>query len=222
MGQRGVGVVREFLRAQLPPCYGVTRGEVASATGEVSRQVDVLVYDAWRTPPLLESEGSRLLPVESVYAAIEVKPRLTVTELRGAVANVRSVKALGGAAAQAAGVEATERPIFGAIFSFEAMDHRLLGRELRELQGGRSVALWVDCVCVLDEALIYRMSGTPYLWALPVPVTETGALACVAAGTESLLVFTLMLLADLNAKTLRAPNLLHYAQGFGLPEPEML
>jgi len=222
-GQRREGVVLEFLRGHLPPRYGVSRGEVVAATGEASRQMDALIYDAFRAPVLLESEGSRLLAAESIYAAIEVKPRLTVTELRGAVANLQSAKALSRAAVVGLGGPARQPnpPVFGVIFSFESVDRRLVAQQLRAHQEGLPPALWVDCVCVLDEAVLYRYSGAPGMWT-PEAATSPTPLASVAAGHDSLLLFYLLLLQDLNAKMLRPPDLLHYAQSMGLPAPELL
>ena len=223
-GQRREGAVREFLRAHLPPRYGVTRGEVVAATGEVSHQVDVLVYDALSAPVLLESEGSRLLAAESVYAAMEVKPRLSVTELRSAVANIRSVKALSRAAALRGGGGGTpdaSPPVFGVVFSFGSVDRRVVARELRAAQEGVPPSLWVDCVCVLDDMVVHRFVDAPGVWTPAAAATAT-PLACVPAGEDSLLYFWRLLLQDLNAKRLAPPDLTQYVHGVGFPEPEFV
>ena len=224
-GQRREGAVREFLRAELPPCYGVTRGEVVAETGEASRQMDILIYDRW-APVLLDSPSSRLLAAESIYAAIEVKPRLTLTELRNAVVNLRSLKALPRSATMwpggpfSGGPPPPENPpVFAAIFSFEAVHRHLITRELRKLQQGLPPILCIDCICILDDALIHRDMGMPGTWA-PALAAEITDFACVPAGAQSLASFHLLLLQDITAKTLAPPNLLHYSHGFGLPPAE--
>jgi hypothetical protein len=207
-------VVREFLAEQLPGRYGVTRGEVVAMTGEVSRQMDVLVYDAATTPVLAEGDGSRVLPVESVYAAVEVKPRLTARGLRDAAANLRSVKALSRSASL--GPEGAhgevEPPVFGAVFSFQAMDHRRVLGLLEEIEGELPPPLWVDCVCVLDDAVVVREAGSEPTWS-PRGAWAPSRHLAEAAGEHSLMLFFLRLLRDANAKTLRPPDLLRYAQG---------
>jgi hypothetical protein len=49
MGDRGSyreAIIRDFLRPFLPDCYGLSTGEVFSADGKQSTQIDVVVYDA--------------------------------------------------------------------------------------------------------------------------------------------------------------------------------
>ena len=66
-------VLREPLHEALPAKYGVTAGEARAANGAVSGQWDVLIYDRLNTPTLFTSEGSSVLPIEGVIAAISVK-----------------------------------------------------------------------------------------------------------------------------------------------------
>ena len=226
MGYRREGTVREFLRAQLPSRYGVTRGEVASSSGEASRQMDVLVYDAPGAPVLLESEGSRVLAAESVYAAVEVKPRLTATELRAAIANIRSLKALprdavlwpGGPMGGLRAPEPNPAP-YGAVFSFESMDPARVAAQLVEEQADVPEGLRVDCVCVLDEAVIFRSLGDPGMWQ-PAPWDAPATLACQAAGADSLLRFYLLVLRAVSGRRLGPPDLMHYVFGIGPRPPE--
>ncbi|MBL7223490.1 MAG: hypothetical protein ISS72_06545 [Candidatus Brocadiae bacterium] len=219
-GQRREAAVRDFLRDQLPPRIGLTRGEVVSAIGEISRQADILLYDAHHAPILLDSPASRLLAIESVHAVIEVKPHLTVTELTTAVANIRSVKALRAAAPTTPGTPPP--PLFGAIFSFHAADHRLIARSLNKLERGLPPSLRIDAICTLDTHVIHRRGpilGLPCPTDLPASFEPT--LYAIAAGADSLLLFYLLLLDHLNTVPLPPPNLLHYAvQGMRLPAPE--
>lgn len=60
VGQEGEKIVAKFLRERLPGSIGVTTGEVLDVEGGRSRQTDVVLYDAMRTPML--SPGRRRTP----------------------------------------------------------------------------------------------------------------------------------------------------------------
>ena len=92
--------VRNYLRSILPSEYGVGTGFIAYHLGEcveerdcsdhelpryecrylsendkvaVSRQLDVIIYDALRVGPIVQLEGCCVYPLEAVYAYIEIK-----------------------------------------------------------------------------------------------------------------------------------------------------
>lgn len=63
-------VLKEFL----PSRYGVTKGFAIDSSGEISDQIDLLIYDSQYTPLLVRiSDSDLLVPVEAVYAVFEVK-----------------------------------------------------------------------------------------------------------------------------------------------------
>ena len=218
-GQRREMALIEFLREQLPIQYGVTRGEVIASTAECSNQADVLIYDALRSPTLLAAETSCLLAAESVYAVIEVKPRLTAGELVKAAANLRSVKALPRTALLRPYVDGrrpegprSNPPVFGAVFAIESDPLGRLYSALEEAQRGLDPELWVDCICILDQAVIHRVGGragpgwTSDFSDQPPPTR------IARAGPDALLHFYLTLLQDINTKTLLPPDLEFYWQ----------
>lgn len=87
-------IVRRFLRRLIPSGFGIDTGFVIDAEGNVSSQIDIVIY---RTGyhPVFEVGGIRHFMIESVAAVIENKSRLTSTaDLRSAFANIRSVKTL--------------------------------------------------------------------------------------------------------------------------------
>jgi hypothetical protein len=85
---------RAFLRDYLPRSLDVSSGVLVDAEGNVSRQLDVIISDAAKTPVLFRSEENRVLPVECAYAVIEVKSKLDTKELQGAFKNMLSVRNL--------------------------------------------------------------------------------------------------------------------------------
>jgi len=228
-GRRREGELREFLRAHLPPAYGVTQSEAISAGGETSRQTDVLLYDALQAPVLLAADSSSLLAIESVYAGIEVKPLLTAAALARAADNLASLKALPRTALMRPrdGCPPEDMPrsnpaVFGAIFAYESDPPLRLLEALCALCKDRPPELWVDCVVVLDKAVIHRKTFRPApegrSWRY---FDHRTPLACIEAGEDSLLVFYLLLLQDLNRKVLYPPDLMRYALSLGLPKPTL-
>ena len=63
----------DFLRTYLPNRYKVDKAIVIDSTGNVSEQMDVVIYDAIYTPFIFNQDGFMYIPAESVYAVFEVK-----------------------------------------------------------------------------------------------------------------------------------------------------
>jgi len=73
--------VQKLLRSFLPAEYGLSTGFIASRTPdgnvEISKQLDIIIYDALRAAPLMTIGTSDVFPIEAVYAYVEVKASLT-------------------------------------------------------------------------------------------------------------------------------------------------
>jgi len=82
--------VNEFLRRMLPESLGLGTGEIFDRSGTRSRQMDVIVYDRGFPIPQIDNRLS-LFPIESVVAAIEVKPNLDQSILFDALEKCLSV-----------------------------------------------------------------------------------------------------------------------------------
>lgn len=93
-GQVRERIVAQYLRPFLPACYGMGPGEVFSSDNKVSRQIDVVVYDAVFSVVLRADNEYFLFPCESVYGNIEVKSHLDTVALNAAIANTASLKQL--------------------------------------------------------------------------------------------------------------------------------
>jgi hypothetical protein len=97
MGDRGTyreKIIAHLLRPFLPQCYGVSSGEVFSADGEQSAQIDIVVFDALFSSVLFGNDSVQLFTAESVFGAIEVKSTLDANELEKACENARRLKVL--------------------------------------------------------------------------------------------------------------------------------
>lgn len=65
--------VKQLFVSVLPGHYGIGSGVVVDKWGRQSPQVDLVIYDRRRMPPLLERDGHGIYPIDSVLRVIEVK-----------------------------------------------------------------------------------------------------------------------------------------------------
>lgn len=93
--EKGLGneeTLRQLLRSFLPQRFSVAKGKLINAAGHLSKHIDVIIYDALNCPTLFTDEHrNQILPIEGVYAVIEVKTTLTSTTMRDAFENLNSV-----------------------------------------------------------------------------------------------------------------------------------
>lgn len=64
----------DFLRTYLPDRYKVDKAIVIDSEGNLSDQIDVVIYDGFYTPFIFNQDGQLYIPAEGVYAVFEVKP----------------------------------------------------------------------------------------------------------------------------------------------------
>jgi hypothetical protein len=93
-GQNRESILDDFLEQHLPKRFGVSTGLVISHEGAFSNQADLLIVDHLNNSPYHAGRPNVLWPVEAVYALLEVKTSLTLTELRDAVDKGRRFKCL--------------------------------------------------------------------------------------------------------------------------------
>lgn len=162
VGQEGEKIVAKFLRERLPGSIGVTTGEVLDVEGGRSRQTDVVLYDAMRTPMLFtgEEKDTHVVPAEGVLAVIEVKTRLRSSDLEGCLANCRSVKQRIRTAYfpqpihvrhVAYGREWHDLPIFFSVFG--AASDNFYAEALNALQADVPIHERIDMLCCLDRGV---------------------------------------------------------------------
>lgn len=85
----------DFFRSFLPNKYAVDKGFVFDAQGNVSDQIDIIIYDALYTPLIFGTDvGEKFVTAESVYAVFESKPTIDKSTLEYANSKVSSVVAL--------------------------------------------------------------------------------------------------------------------------------
>jgi hypothetical protein len=82
------------LRSYLPERYSVDSGFVVDCKGNISEQIDIIVYDRHFTPFIFRGENVVYIPAEGVYAVFEVKPCLNIKNLNYAIKKLKSVRGL--------------------------------------------------------------------------------------------------------------------------------
>ncbi len=154
----------EMLGAYLPSRYRVGSGFVINCEGRRSRQIDILIYDHLDTLPLFPHAAGVHVPVESVYAVLEVKSEMSREFLDDAAEKVASVRELRG--------EGSGRGILGGLLAtscvwVDGAFEKNLNASLGPLEGDRQVDLGcaievgsfeydgVLTVSQADEALIF-------------------------------------------------------------------
>lgn len=85
-------LLRDLFRPLLPMDLGVGTGQIATSTGELSPQQDVVIFDRRILPPVVFESVLGIFPIESVLATVEVKTRLTATELTSAHRSALAVR----------------------------------------------------------------------------------------------------------------------------------
>ncbi len=94
LGQATEDQWRQLLTSYLPSRYRVRDGFVVDSDGDISEQIDVIIFDRQYSPSLFESGDVEYIPAEGVYAALEVKQVLNRSNLRYASQKMESVRRL--------------------------------------------------------------------------------------------------------------------------------
>lgn len=179
--------VRKFLRDHLPSSIGIAHGQVMDRHGTLSTQLDAILYDTSRTPILFsdEAKGNRLIPIEGVIAAVEVRTELRLDQIAALVENARVLKTLDRSAyyrkqerfiievVHAYGREWEVMPPLYFVFAFEGPPSASVGQAVHEAQAHRELHERIDMVCVLQRGVVAnaRRDRTGFQ-ALPTPDSE--------------------------------------------------
>ncbi|MFT8357768.1 DUF6602 domain-containing protein [Bifidobacterium aquikefiri] len=162
VGQGGEDVVTEFLRSRLPRSIGISTGQILDVNGKISKQVDVILYDAEHTPMLFSTKNEKisLVPAEGVLGVVEVKTHLRSRDIEICLANCRSVKQLVRTAYFPQAIQAThsaygeqwvDPPIYYTVFA--ASSDNLYAGHLNEIQEDVPIDERIDSLCCLDRGI---------------------------------------------------------------------
>ena len=175
-------IVREFMVKYLPRRVEATgRGEIITADERVSPECDILIVDS-STPPFMDRQDYRIVPVECVHGIVEVKSHLDGRELRDACEKIKAVKSL---PKTAYGPPATIRnhaqmygrlydylPTAGLIFAFESIDLQELARQCSNWSTDEDLSLVPDGIWVLGKGHLLWSKSKGDLQPRPDPESE--------------------------------------------------
>ncbi|MDE0004805.1 MAG: hypothetical protein OXQ29_19110 [Rhodospirillaceae bacterium] len=87
-------VFRSQLQELLPERIGVSNGFVVDSKENVSRQMDLILFDRHNTPRIFSSAGAQMFPVECTYACGEIKTDMNSSQLADSFEKCLSYKKL--------------------------------------------------------------------------------------------------------------------------------
>lgn len=214
-------VLKELLRQHLPQKLGIGSGMVISSDGVVSKQMDIVIYDALNTPIMYAASDIQIFPVECVYAVIEVKSLLNSSELRKSTDNIRSIKNMSKVAyvtqqspitstVTLYGQELSNFPVLGFVFAYSSINNiKQLKDKLVELDDNSSVQNNIDSICILNKATITNwQASTDKLW----PTKEPDSVRTFIITQKSLLLFYLQLMHILPQTWMQPIQMTKYAE----------
>src|SRR3990172_5408222 len=168
-GQSIEEIFRNFLKDRLPKSISVGSGIIVDSNGSVSKQLDVIVYDSLKTPLFYQDQVTQIIPVECVYAVIEVKKEIpSVEKLNLIIENMESVRCLEKKAFfKPLGVLTHTHNLYGQtwdywpiqyyVFAIDSMDLDTLKQKIADDNIKKSRKPWnrLDVICVLKKGLIF-------------------------------------------------------------------
>lgn len=155
-----------LLRNYLPERYSVDSGFVVDHEGNISEQIDIIIYDRHFTPFIFRGENVVYIPAEGVYAVFEVKPKLNKTNYDYAIKKLKSVKQLKRTTASFVHILGKDKKelfeVVGGILTKENGSQSVY----ENLKSGSELAivLCLDCgIKVIDEKTIIVRDKEPIL-----------------------------------------------------------
>lgn len=217
-GDANEETVRSFLKHYLPKTLDITTGMLVDSEGGCSRQLDIIICDAAKTPIFYQSGETRVIPIECAYAVIEVKAFLDKTELKESYKNMESVKALEKKAYfLPRGAIVTTHILYGRnwdnywpiqyfIFAFDSTRLDSVLGNLNTFQNKNEIDKRIDSICVLEKGVILNQLSDGIYSALPEPDSKL----VVSPTSKPLLLFYTEISVILNQAVMKPFNLVPY------------
>ena len=154
-GAEAERLIRKFLGEHLPKRFGVGAGFVIDPNERISRQTDVIIFDALNCPTYRESEDAAIFPSDNVAGAIEVKSRLDSKEFEDAFRKIAALKSL----AKTKIPETIPGPVstqtYGCIFAFESsITMKKISELYFDLTREHGLGRHPDLIGILDRGVI--------------------------------------------------------------------
>ena len=159
-GQETENLLIDFLNGRLPRRFAAVSGLVIDTANSLSKQCDVLIYDAENSPVYRAGSVGQILPSDSIASVIEVKSKLNKAELKDAAEKIASVKKL-----QRSPITNLDQPVnfsnfiinnsLGVVFAYDSTTSlKTIAKNLKEINKKLPRAQWIDVVVVLGKGML--------------------------------------------------------------------
>lgn len=214
-------IVRQFLQKYLPKSLGIGHGEIVSAIGQVSKEMDVVIYDGLKCPILYEKGDIQVFPSEGVYCVIQVKSHLDSIALVDCIENIKSAKDLPKVAyipqkgaiinvVYLYGKEYDHFPTMGVVLAFDSINLKELRKTLESKNKEKNLTIeqQIDMICILNKGIIANVEPNESFSSTPTPDSKLAH----CETDRSLLLFYLGLIRVLSQTWVPPINLGKYIQ----------
>lgn len=197
----------ELLDTYLPKRYNVRKAHVMDYSGQLSDQLDVVIFDGQYCPLLLEDGDACYVPAESVYAVCEVKQELSkewVDYAGKKAASVRSLKRTSAPIVHAGGTYPPKEPlrIYAGLLATKSSWSPPFGEPFKRALHELDQEQFLDFGCALEHGAWEAQRGE-----------QGGILTSASCPETALISFFLALLASLQRMgTVPAIDLAAYAK----------
>lgn len=216
-GVKGVAredLLKKYLRDLIPEKYAISSGLIMDYKQICSKQQDFIIHNSFDFPNFFKTQTNTIIPIESVYATIEVKSSLNYTNLKEAMHNIESVRKL-------KKLESIDSNVFfnnqisplGFIFAYTSrcsLEKILL--KVIEINKDININHQVSIICILDKGIIISALKEDVSQTQLIPSDKTIPLMSKSNINESLYTFFLGILDYLNTVKLTIPRFFKYAQ----------
>lgn len=208
--------VREFLRSVLPNPFRVETGIIVDSEAQQSRQQDVIIIDSNAVPPFFDDGQTKVVPVESVIATVEIKSRFdnrTSEEIARNISSIRDLKPRYiSKDATKVGIPATFVFAYNVLTPIPQVESSIMS----------NTGLRPNLVVILNKGCLlhFRKSNLTHISVWPGKSTSVGFCESEEASVN-LMMFYLVLMSLIyeHSHAKRFPDLVAYAIGSGFVSP---
>ncbi len=207
-------LLKDYLKKLLPEKYSISSGIIIDNNQNQSKQQDFIIHDTFNCPSFFKTESNSILPIESVYATIEIKSTLDYLTLEQSVKNIESVRKLNKLPNRniISNIYNDVYPL-GFVFAYSSnYSLEQIQKKLFELNKDVDGRYQISIVCILDKGLIFNVNKEDILDFTIIPSNNTILGRSDSNIENTLYSFYLFLLEYLDNVHIQVPSLIEYAK----------
>lgn len=207
-------LLKDYLRKLLPDKYSISSGIIIDNNQSQSKQQDFIIHDAFNCPSFFKTNSNTILPIESVYATIEIKSTLDYDTLEQSVENIMSVRKLQKLPNRnIISNEYNNQYPLGFVFAYSSKNSlEQIQKRLFELNKKVDGRYQISIICILDKGLIFNVYKDNLTNFTIIPTNDTVLARSDSDIENSLYSFYLLLLQYLDNVYIQVPSLIEYAK----------